>query len=206
MIKRPADIALKLARSIISLGLLAFFNTPYIKSVNASEQIHELKPDLVSISPVDVNYLFMTQDIPAHTLQITIIDSPYIVAQKQAEKDKTASLVHPAPKRNLRASLKVNSTVNDHQSVMAAAGIDQNDYQAAEYIVSHESGWRTEAREPHSGAFGLPQALPDIKMASAGSDWRTNPVTQLRWADQYARSRYGSWQKAQSFWQKKHYW
>jgi hypothetical protein len=44
---------------------------------------------------------------------------------------------------------------------------------------------------PSSGAYGLPQALPGSKMASAGSDWATNPVTQLRWQQQYVDSTYG---------------
>ena len=43
-----------------------------------------------------------------------------------------------------------------------------------------------------SGAYGLPQALPGGKMRSAGADWRTNPVTQIRWMRSYARSRYGT--------------
>lgn len=43
-----------------------------------------------------------------------------------------------------------------------------------------------------SGAYGLPQALPGRKMASAGPDWRTNPLTQLEWMVGYTRSRYGS--------------
>ncbi len=42
-----------------------------------------------------------------------------------------------------------------------------------------------------SGAYGLPQALPGHKMASAGSDWATNPVTQIRWMREYVNSRYG---------------
>jgi hypothetical protein len=43
-------------------------------------------------------------------------------------------------------------------------------------------------------------------MASAGSDWRTNPVTQLRWCDGYATGRYGSWSGAYSFWLRSGYW
>lgn len=50
-----------------------------------------------------------------------------------------------------------------------------------------------------SGAYGLPQALPGHKMASAGADWRTNPLTQLRWMRGYTRGRYGSECGALSF-------
>jgi len=42
-----------------------------------------------------------------------------------------------------------------------------------------------------SGAYGIPQALPGSKMASAGPDWRTNPATQIRWMISYVNERYG---------------
>jgi hypothetical protein len=45
-------------------------------------------------------------------------------------------------------------------------------------------------------AYGIPQSLPGSKMASEGADWRTNPVTQLRWMQKYVIGRYGSWSAA----------
>jgi TP901 family phage tail tape measure protein len=54
-----------------------------------------------------------------------------------------------------------------------------------------ESGWRANALNQASGAYGIPQALPASKMASAGSDWRTNAATQIRWGLSYILSRYG---------------
>jgi hypothetical protein len=58
-------------------------------------------------------------------------------------------------------------------------------------IVMRESGWNVYARNPSSGAYGIPQALPAGKMASAGADWATNGFTQLRWMMAYIRSRWG---------------
>jgi colicin import membrane protein len=55
-----------------------------------------------------------------------------------------------------------------------------------------ESNWEVRAENPSSGAYGIPQSLPAGKMASAGSDWRTNPETQLEWGLSYIESRYGS--------------
>jgi hypothetical protein len=72
-----------------------------------------------------------------------------------------------------------------HEQLMNLAGINPKDYGAADYIVSHESSWRLSATEPHTGAYGLCQSLPAVKMASAGSDWQTNPVTQLKWCNSY---------------------
>lgn len=88
---------------------------------------------------------------------------------------------------------------------MALAGIDPSDYNYVDYIVSHESGWNPQAQNA-SGAYGLCQALPGSKMSSAGSDWATNPVTQLKWCNGYAVGRYGSWAGAYNYWVSHHYW
>ncbi len=56
-------------------------------------------------------------------------------------------------------------------------------------LIQRESGWDAHASNP-SGAYGLPQALPGSKMASAGADWRDNPATQIRWMIGYV-ARYG---------------
>ncbi|MFC8196185.1 transglycosylase SLT domain-containing protein [Streptomyces sp. NPDC060006] len=74
-------------------------------------------------------------------------------------------------------------------------------YKAFAKIVEHESGWDVDATNSSSGAYGLVQALPGSKMASAGSDWKTNPKTQIEWGLDYMKSRYGSPVGAWNFWQ-----
>ncbi|MFF2204520.1 transglycosylase SLT domain-containing protein [Streptomyces sp. NPDC058145] len=78
---------------------------------------------------------------------------------------------------------------------------DAAQYDAFSKIVEHESGWNPSATNGSSGAYGLVQALPGSKMASAGSDWKSNPATQIKWGLDYMNSRYGSPVKAWSFWQ-----
>ncbi|PZT74890.1 MULTISPECIES: aggregation-promoting factor C-terminal-like domain-containing protein [unclassified Streptomyces] len=78
---------------------------------------------------------------------------------------------------------------------------DGAQFQCFSNIVSHESGWNPTATNASSGAYGLVQALPASKMASAGSDWKTNPGTQIKWGLDYMNSRYGSPCAAWSFWQ-----
>lgn len=58
-------------------------------------------------------------------------------------------------------------------------------------LWTHESGWSVSSANP-SGAYGIPQALPGRKMASAGADWRTNGKTQIRWGLGYIADRYGT--------------
>jgi len=67
-------------------------------------------------------------------------------------------------------------------------------------VWSRESGWRVNA-ENASGAYGIPQALPGSKMATAGADWQTNPATQIKWGLGYIQGRYGSPCGAWAFWQ-----
>lgn len=100
---------------------------------------------------------------------------------------------------------KTVAVPTDKEAIMAAAGIRPGDYGYVNYIISRESGWRATAANP-SGAYGLCQALPGSKMASAGADWQTNPVTQLRWCNGYATGRYGSWSAAYNFWLANHWW
>ena len=80
-----------------------------------------------------------------------------------------------------------------------AAGVSEADISTAIDLIYHESGCRVNASNP-SGAYGIPQALPGSKMASAGADWETNPVTQIRWMIGYVNGRYGGWSQALSWW------
>ncbi|GAA3023113.1 lytic transglycosylase domain-containing protein [Microbacterium dextranolyticum] len=59
-------------------------------------------------------------------------------------------------------------------------------------LWNKESGWRVNAYNAGSGAYGIPQSLPGSKMASAGSDWETNPATQISWGLGYISGRYGT--------------
>ena len=59
-------------------------------------------------------------------------------------------------------------------------------------LWNRESGWIYDAENPSSGAYGIPQALPGSKMASAGADWQTNPATQIKWGLGYIKEIYGN--------------
>ena len=68
------------------------------------------------------------------------------------------------------------------------------------YIIDHESGWNPLATNPSSGAYGLGQAYPANKMAPYGSDYLTNPYTQLKWMYDYMNEAYGGVTNAYNFW------
>ncbi len=71
-----------------------------------------------------------------------------------------------------------------------AAGGDQQ--WCLTMLWNRESGWRTNAFNASSGAYGIPQSLPGSKMADVGADWRTNFQTQVLWGFYYIKNRYGT--------------
>lgn len=90
----------------------------------------------------------------------------------------------------------------DPHAIVAAAGQSESDFGAIDYIIGHEGGWcgATRWNTAGSGAYGICQSLPASKMASAGDDWATNPVTQLKWCAEHAAGM-GGWWPAKAYWQ-----
>lgn len=86
------------------------------------------------------------------------------------------------------------------RQIMASKyGWGADEFTCYDNIIMRESRWDPFADNPASSAYGIPQALPGKRMASHGADWRTNPVTQIRWGLDYVKERYGSPCRAWSF-------
>jgi hypothetical protein len=71
-------------------------------------------------------------------------------------------------------------------------GWGEGQFTCLEKLWNKESRWKVSAANPTSSAYGIPQALPGKRMAAYGSDWRTNPVTQIKWGLDYIEATYGS--------------
>jgi uncharacterized protein YabE (DUF348 family) len=123
---------------------------------------------------------------------------------KEIGRTRIQEVVSQEPVKQVVARGTHFDIASDKTALMAAAGIAKSDYAYVDYIVSHESGWNYTAHNS-SGTWGLCQALPGSKMASAGADWQTNPITQLKWCSGYA-SRYGGWGGAYNHWLAYHNW
>ena len=89
--------------------------------------------------------------------------------------------------------------------MVLARGWNEAEFACLDPLWSHESGWRVNAANSSSGAYGIPQALPGSKMASVGADWQTNPRTQIAWGLGYIAGRYGSPCQAWAFFQAHNY-
>lgn len=125
-------------------------------------------------------------------------------AKERAEAEKAASRTKAASASASDFAVQSSYTVAQVQA-MARQMIPADQFQCFSNIVQRESTWNYKAMNPSSGAYGLVQALPGSKMASAGADWQTNPATQIKWGLNYMNERYDSPCGAWSFWQANHW-
>lgn len=140
-----------------------------------------------------------TQVMPAK--ESTLTQTTHVEAVQAPPAPEVVPEPIPEPKPVVAAPVAVTAP-STHEALMAAAGISSSDYGAVEYIIHKESSWDPNATNASSGAHGLPQALPYSKTGCG----RVDEVCQLKWADTYAKDRYGGWWSARTFWINNHYW
>ncbi len=113
--------------------------------------------------------------------------------RQAADPVKAAALsVESGPAMAEKVELSAGDPRDIARALMPRFGFSSDQFGCLESLWMRESGWNPSAENPSSGAYGIPQSLPGSKMASAGSDWRTNPATQIEWGLGYIRDRYGS--------------
>lgn len=111
----------------------------------------------------------------------------------QADPAKAASLAEPDTGALTDARRLSESDPRDIAlALLPEYGWSSDQMGCLDSLWTKESNWRWNADNPSSSAYGIPQALPGSKMASAGADWATNPATQIRWGLGYIEDRYGS--------------
>ncbi len=106
---------------------------------------------------------------------------------------KTAALAaDKGPAMTRHESIADDDPRDIARALLPQFGFSSDQFSCLDSLWVGESGWRTDADNPTSSAYGIPQALPGSKMASAGPDWETNPATQIKWGLGYIQDRYGS--------------
>lgn len=121
-------------------------------------------------------------------------------AAKKA-KDRAAAAARSSRSSD-RQALPGGSPKAIARALMANYGWGDDQFSCLVTMWNHESGWNPHAENPGSGAYGIPQSLPGSKMAKYGSDWQTNPATQISWGLNYIKTRYNTPCGAWSFWQR----
>ncbi len=143
----------------------------------------------------------MFKALIAPAIAISVLAAPAATAQA-----KTRDL--PRPSRSEAPARFGTIAYSQWYAKEAAAiryGWGPKQFRSLKTLWFHESSWNHKAVNPSSGAWGIPQSLPARKMRTHGSDYKTNPETQIDWGLDYIKSRYGSPIKAWSFWQRHHW-
>lgn len=151
-------------------------------------------------SPTNIN-----NQVP-QVVKATQVDKASVELPQAERAQAKPETVEPVGETAVAPPAPQPTPLTDKEQLMQAAGIPQSEWSATDYIVSRESSWNHLAVNAESGATGLCQSLPASKMASAGADYMTNPVTQLRWCHQYAQQRYSGWWSAHAFWLSNKWW
>ncbi|QNE18532.1 hypothetical protein F1D05_12225 [Kribbella qitaiheensis] len=149
-----------------------------------------------------------SQEIVRLRNQIEAVESARKAMQDQAalrRKAKNAALARykalqktDGKSRDERASRdaerkKISGTPKEvAMNLLADHGWKASQFSCLDSLWTKESRWKVNADNPTSSAFGIPQALPGNRMAAYGSDWRTNPVVQIKWGLDYIEDAYGS--------------
>ena len=137
---------------------------------------------------------------PAHAIgQQTSGEAPSVAAQQVTPAGEARLAVERDSYRVTKRPIAPAAGMPDPGTAMAIAwellvarGWDTVQYYCLVALWQRESHWNQYAMNPTSGAYGIPQALPGSKMASAGADWATNPRTQILWGLGYIAARYGT--------------
>lgn len=115
-----------------------------------------------------------------------------LVAAQKAARDKQRASVIAGAQADPRGAAR---------ALMSDYGFSSdNQWNCLNLLWEGESAWDFKAENPSSGAYGIPQSLPASKMATEGADYRTNPVTQIKWGLNYIKQSYGTPCGAWEFW------
>ncbi|MFF2273913.1 lytic transglycosylase domain-containing protein [Agromyces sp. NPDC058136] len=186
--------------------------TALASSVAALEDYRLLAPERV---------FALAEQTVAHTgaVQHAIAEADRIAAEQQAAAEAAARAAAEAAAAEKAASSGSSGSGSSGGSrpsgpanpsgaqaiardMLAARGMGDDQFGCLVALWNKESGWNVYAENRSSGAYGIPQALPGSKMGSVGSDWATNPATQIEWGLGYIAGRYGTpcgaWDSSQS--------
>jgi len=146
-----------------------------------------------------------------HAYQVRLVQAREAIAQRQAARRHAAELAAKKAAATAAAAQTpaTQTTTPTHaaaaatpaasgspqqiaQAMLGSFGWSASQFSCLDPLWEHESGWSVTAYNAGSGAYGIPQALPGSRMASAGPDWQTSAATQIKWGLEYIKDTYGS--------------
>ena len=202
-------LATGVAAAVLSTGALAAsvsggtasadtltFAVDGVTSNTSTEQVKTEQADAVRVAADRSATNAQRSVAAARSAQREKVKAAALAKAKKAAAEKAAAAA--ARKRvidNARKDPKAAA-----RALMPEYGFSQTQWGCLERLWIGESGWNYKAENSSSGAYGIPQSLPGRKMASVAGDWRTNPVTQIKWGLNYIKLSYGSPCNALSQW------
>ena len=180
--KRKVIIILVSSLGIISIAQNTESREPYVASKVPQEEFFPIEiKDSGDSGTENLRFIY-----PVPTEEPTAPPKP-------SHKNKARVENAPqAPRTGLGAPIISGARSKAIAQKYALSRVGEAQYSCLYKLWMRESGWRYWAHNKSSGAYGIPQALPGSKMKSAGSDWKTNPITQVKWGLGYIKGRYGS--------------
>ncbi|OIQ78018.1 hypothetical protein GALL_402850 [mine drainage metagenome] len=183
MFARPIQVAVAVVIAIGSVSTAAYASDASLVTTT---------PDQTVTTASDQNDL-----LPANRKEIAALSTTTSTSVVSA--DLHASVIANVLPKNVISELDVVLARTSSGAKFVASKLNALSYKWSTSqmsclitLWSRESHWNFQSRNKRSGAYGIPQANPGTKMASAGSDWRVNPITQIKWGMSYVKSRYGS--------------
>jgi uncharacterized protein YabE (DUF348 family) len=179
-------------------GMLVLVN----RGDTASDQVREVLPfttERIESADLPEGYeVVRTRGVPGEavstfevrTLSGTVVERTLVSREVTREPIDEVVLVGTMDVSSV--SVDPDSARAIGRALAAERGWGDDQFVCLDKLWTKESGWRWNADNPASSAYGIPQALPGEKMATAGADWRTNPTTQIRWGLGYIAGRYGT--------------
>ncbi|MFA1551933.1 lytic transglycosylase domain-containing protein [Actinomadura chokoriensis] len=200
-----AIAALGTAVTVVDIGALGGGDTKPPKAAVGDLSTNDMLAKLTSASDMDK----VAADAIAHAKE-----RAYVQHQRELKRLKEKAKRDAAARAKLKAQqererlAKTNPSAAQNKAYgkkMSALKGWGGCWPSLLTLWNHESGWNERAENPSSGAYGIPQALPGSKLASAGADWRTSSPTQIAWGLGYIKARYKDPCGAWAWWQAHHW-
>ena len=163
--------------------------------------------DYKLLAPERVFALVDSTELHADTVRAAVAEADRVAAEQAAAAAAAKAAAEAAAAAAAAAAAEESSSSSSSsrpgapanpsaaqaiaRDMLLARGWGDDQFGCLVELWNHESGWNVYASNP-SGAYGIPQALPGSKMATAGADWQTNPATQISWGLGYISGRYGT--------------
>jgi hypothetical protein len=193
------------AFTIASTGTAAALTWPSGGTASAAQltsATQSTQQQTATTQPVAIMSLQVRAQLEAAAQAIAVAEAQQAAAQRKAAelaaKKAAAKKAAAAAEAKAEAAKKAEAAAHSGtpkqiaEAMLSKFGWSRSQFSCLDPLWNRESGWDVTAYNAGSGAYGIPQALPGSKMASAGSDWEKSAYTQIKWGFGYIKDAYGS--------------